>query len=192
MKIQHFVNISDRNGTKPLHLCARGGLLNIMEILLRHGADVNARRILSGRGYSALHLAAAGGDLKMCRMLLNYEAELDIRDYDGCTPLHRYTSCPCILQGVVSLSIPSFLIIDTTYTGADHSRLYHKSRLFTQSTLSLNQYTGHVLTETLVTWEVITLLKPISTQNDFPQKESFCWPTQIFRRKKSLKLNFSQ
>ena len=60
-----------------------------MEILLRHNADVNAQRILSGRGYSALHLAAAGGDLKMCRVLLNYKAELDIRDYDGCTPLHR-------------------------------------------------------------------------------------------------------
>jgi hypothetical protein len=66
-----------------------------------------------------------------------------------------------------------FCAISTTYTGADHSRLYHKSRLFTQST-SLNQSTGHVLTETLVTWEVITLLKPISTQNDFPQKEIFC------------------
>ena len=89
LKIQHFVNISDKNGTKPLHLSARGGLLNIMEILLRHNADVNAQRILSGRGYSALHLAAAGGDLKMCRVLLNYKAELDVRDYDGCTPLHR-------------------------------------------------------------------------------------------------------
>ena len=87
--MQHFVNISDKNGTKPLHLSARGGLLNIMEILLRNDADVNAQRILSGRGYTALHLAAAGGDLKMCRTLLNHKAELDIRDYDGCTPLHR-------------------------------------------------------------------------------------------------------
>lgn len=97
VKVEHFVNISDKNGTKPLHLCARGGLLNIMEVLLRHNADVNAQRILSGRGYSALHLAAAGGDLKMCRMLLNYDAELDIRDYDGCTPLHRYNSVQFIV-----------------------------------------------------------------------------------------------
>ena len=37
----------------------------------------------------------------------------------------------------------------------------------------------------------LTVLSPISTQENFPQKENFVkcdWPTQIFRRKKILKL----
>jgi hypothetical protein len=44
---------------------------------------------------------------------------------------------------------------------------------------------------------VITIsshLRSISTQKNFPQKENFVkcdWPTQIFRRKKILKLKFS-
>ena len=87
--MKEYVNTADKNGTRPLHLSARGGQFNIMEILLRHEADVNARRNLSGRGFSALHSAANSGDLKMCRLLLSYNAILDLKDYDGCTPLHR-------------------------------------------------------------------------------------------------------
>jgi hypothetical protein len=37
------------------------------------------------------------------------------------------------------------------------------------------------------------VLRPISTQENFPRKEIFVkndWPTQIFRQKKILKLNF--
>ena len=89
LKIQEFVNTSDKSNTKPLHLSARSGQLNIMKILLRHEANVNAQRGLSGRCFSALHSVAVCGDLKMCQLLLNYNASVDLKDCDGCTPLHR-------------------------------------------------------------------------------------------------------
>jgi len=46
----------DINGWVPLHEAARGGHVEVVHFLHRHGADIN-KRTSSGRGGTALHLA---------------------------------------------------------------------------------------------------------------------------------------
>lgn len=47
----------DANGWQPIHEAARGGHLDVMELLILHGADVNARTGPTGKGPSVLSLA---------------------------------------------------------------------------------------------------------------------------------------
>ncbi len=81
-------DVDVRNSARqtPLHVaCALCDVVAI-EILLAHGADVNA---LDGDGATALHLAAAGGHLDVVRALIAHSsADVDLVDGDGATALH--------------------------------------------------------------------------------------------------------
>lgn len=69
---------------QPLHAGAAGkGSLNLMRVLLEHGADPNARQ--SG-GFTPLHTAADRGDVEMARLLLEHGADLAVEDDEGRTP----------------------------------------------------------------------------------------------------------
>jgi ankyrin repeat protein len=61
-------------------------LVDIVTLLLKHGADVNFqdRNLIS-----ALHLAEYAGELEVARMLLKHKADVNSRDFDGKTPLHE-------------------------------------------------------------------------------------------------------
>jgi hypothetical protein len=48
-------NVSDRQGTTPLHLAARYNSTDALRSLMKHGADVNVK---DNRGKSPIHLAA--------------------------------------------------------------------------------------------------------------------------------------
>ncbi|MHC4561413.1 MAG: ankyrin repeat domain-containing protein [Planctomycetota bacterium] len=65
------------------------GKTDILELLLRQGADVNARRALGdgGRGLTPLHEAARYGDVKIVRFLLAHGADVNAEAGDGVTPL---------------------------------------------------------------------------------------------------------
>lgn len=54
-------------GMTPLHAAARSGNLQIVELLMKAGADKNA---LCQRGCSALHYAAAVGNIQIMKLLL--------------------------------------------------------------------------------------------------------------------------
>jgi ankyrin repeat protein len=96
--IEIFGKGADPNGYEgdsvmdpPLHTCCvRGDSLQIMEILLQHGADPN---LISIR-YSAFHLAARRGDVERIRLLLRYGADPDLQDTHGCTALVLATPFP--------------------------------------------------------------------------------------------------
>ena len=47
----------DENGWLPIHEAARAGHRDVIEALIKHGADVNARTGKDGRGQSVLNLA---------------------------------------------------------------------------------------------------------------------------------------
>jgi ankyrin repeat protein len=63
------VNARNRSGLIPLRSLVRHNNLELVELLLRHGADPNHGRVL--------HLAASLGRLPMVRLLLEREARAD-------------------------------------------------------------------------------------------------------------------
>ncbi len=81
------VNNPGKNGFPPLVLLARadkGRRLNVMELLLANGADVNAT---GPRGRTALHLAAAGGHADVLNLMLAHGARPELEDDSGKTAL---------------------------------------------------------------------------------------------------------
>uniref|UniRef100_A0A3Q2PDD8 Ankyrin repeat and SOCS box containing 10 n=1 Tax=Fundulus heteroclitus TaxID=8078 RepID=A0A3Q2PDD8_FUNHE len=77
----------------PLHVAARNGLQDHVELYLRHGAAVDKQ---NGEGLSPLNAACAhpqeardlGRYLKVCQMLLDAGADVHTKDQDRHTPLH--------------------------------------------------------------------------------------------------------
>ncbi|MGV8120037.1 MAG: ankyrin repeat domain-containing protein [Candidatus Xenobiia bacterium LiM19] len=72
-------------GWLPLHTAAYHGHLQIAELLISKGADVQARR---SEGWTPLHLAALHGHSDIAGLFLKYDANPDIRKDDLSTPLH--------------------------------------------------------------------------------------------------------
>jgi ankyrin repeat protein len=66
-----------------LHLAADGGYEDIVNLLLAHGADANARM---SNGVTPLHEAASGGFMSIAIALVNAGAEIDLIDRFGRTP----------------------------------------------------------------------------------------------------------
>ena len=74
----------------PLHAALFGRQVETARLLIRHGADVNARRGGAGwprAGWTALHYVAAFGLIELIEPLLAHGAALEARDDAGSTPL---------------------------------------------------------------------------------------------------------
>jgi len=67
----------------PLHEAIRD--ISMVQILLKHGADVNCRQ---DDLRTPLHLVAWYGELEVARVLLEHKADVDSRDNMGKAPLH--------------------------------------------------------------------------------------------------------
>jgi len=74
----------------PLSAAAMGGQLEVVEILLLAGADVDQRTIFER---AALHEAAAGSHEMTIALLLTHGAAVDARSHEGRTPLLIATDC---------------------------------------------------------------------------------------------------
>ena len=72
-------------GMTPLHFAASQGNASAAELILRHGADVNAT---SQNGATPLHLAAYRGHHLVAELLVERGARVNARDRAGETPLH--------------------------------------------------------------------------------------------------------
>ncbi len=111
-----LVNARNEFGDTPLHVAVRYDRIEVVQLLLAKGADVNARRqyttfeyavARSGRpldweyapiwglnqvrvkdGETALHLAAQYGRYRIARLLIRAGARVGLRDPSGWTPLH--------------------------------------------------------------------------------------------------------
>jgi len=73
-------------GQAALHFAARLGHLQVAEVLLNHGADVNAREGESK--LTPLHRAAIYGQSKLVALLLAHKADRNAKSWDGKTPLN--------------------------------------------------------------------------------------------------------
>jgi ankyrin repeat protein len=72
-------------GIRPLHVAAKKGCLQACELLVRHGAEINAQ---TREGTTALHLAARAGHAEVVLLLLKYLANHTLQDAQGHTATH--------------------------------------------------------------------------------------------------------
>ena len=69
------VNIQDKYGDTPLHLCALKGNENLCRLLLEHNADVNGQ---DKHGYTPLHWCDREGKEYLCRLFLEHNADVNV------------------------------------------------------------------------------------------------------------------
>ena len=79
----------DDYGT-ALHLAVRLARPDIIDMLMKHGADINASVKYKWR--TALHLVAESGQREILDKLLQHNADVNAQDNDDRTPLHLLTS----------------------------------------------------------------------------------------------------
>uniref|UniRef100_A0A3P8V1Z1 Ankyrin 1 n=1 Tax=Cynoglossus semilaevis TaxID=244447 RepID=A0A3P8V1Z1_CYNSE len=83
-------SLSPTDELTPLHCAARNGHVRIIEILLEHGAPIQAK---TKNGLSPIHMAAQGDHMDCVKQLLQFNAEIDDITLDHLTPLHVAAHC---------------------------------------------------------------------------------------------------
>jgi ankyrin repeat protein len=79
-------NAKDAKGSSLLHYAVTNNRLEIAQVLINKGADVNAR--YDEDGHTVLHLAVLHPDGDMTKLLLTNKANPNVRDNLTYTPLH--------------------------------------------------------------------------------------------------------
>ena len=84
-------DLNDDRGNTMLHIASFEGNISLTQILLKHGADVNA---LDHRKQTPIYRAIAsenldGGKIEVIRELLKSGANVNVKDYDDFTPIHE-------------------------------------------------------------------------------------------------------
>jgi hypothetical protein len=80
-----FIESSSNTRMTPLHFAAWNDRLNIVQLLVNRGAQINA---VDDEGTTSLHLAAMNNHLKVLKLLVNRGAQIDAVDNDGWNALH--------------------------------------------------------------------------------------------------------
>jgi len=75
---------SEIQGSTPLHLAAGSGKVEVVEVLIRNGVEVNVKA--SYYHYTPLHLAALNGHKAAAELLIDKGADVNVKS-TGVTPL---------------------------------------------------------------------------------------------------------
>ncbi|XP_058449487.1 ankyrin-3-like isoform X2 [Malaya genurostris] len=79
------INTCNANGLNALHLAAKDGHFDIVQELLKRGANVdNATK----KGNTSLHIASLAGQEEIIQLLLQYNASVNVQSQNGFTPLY--------------------------------------------------------------------------------------------------------
>lgn len=93
LKQGHSVNAGDALGWTALHEASNYGHVDIVNVLLDYGADINNRGGPCCEGITPLHDAAACGHLEVIDCLLDRGANPLVRTNNGETPLDSLIAC---------------------------------------------------------------------------------------------------
>ncbi|XP_052889495.1 ankyrin repeat domain-containing protein 12 [Anopheles moucheti] len=85
MVAPELIESADEDGFTPLHLAVIQGNLQLVNLLLANGADVNA---LDNEGHSVVHWATVCGEVEALRAVLAAGADVSTPDINGGSPLH--------------------------------------------------------------------------------------------------------
>ncbi|KAJ6789702.1 hypothetical protein PWT90_00566 [Aphanocladium album] len=85
--VQHITEIKAEGHGKAigLHYAAKGGYVDILQLLLKHGATVDAR---NSSGEAPLHLVSFSGQIEAAKLLLSHGATVNALNGNCETPLH--------------------------------------------------------------------------------------------------------
>jgi ankyrin repeat protein len=86
-----LVHARDKDGSTPLHCAAWKGHHEIVEFLLKAGADVNGQNTNEHWGTTPLHAAAHANQAAIAELLIEHGAEPNAKDLAGRTPMHHTT-----------------------------------------------------------------------------------------------------
>ena len=78
----------DNNNMTALHVAAMKGNVDIVRLLLKHGADLNAKDSHPERGWTPLHYAVYSGRPDVVALLCDSGSKIDAKGANGGTPLH--------------------------------------------------------------------------------------------------------
>jgi len=80
------INVKSTSGATPLHEAVRNGRIEVINLLIQHGADVNA---VDAKGNSPLHVGMPSHVHRdVVTILMQHGANPNLRDEHGDTPLH--------------------------------------------------------------------------------------------------------
>ena len=82
---QKFVTLKDEDQRTALHVAIEKGYLDMVEVLLKGGAEINAQ---TKQGYSPLFLATKNGNIEAINFLLSKDANPNVQDGQLNSPLH--------------------------------------------------------------------------------------------------------
>ncbi len=81
------VQARDKDGSTPLHWAAWRGQAETTLLLLKAGADVNARNQNTHWGTTPLHAAAHGNQVAVARLLIEHRVDIRAKNLSRRTPL---------------------------------------------------------------------------------------------------------
>jgi len=108
-------------GSLPLIAAALNNHLHIVEVLLKHGANIN---LTNRNGNTALHLAATYGRVEVIRLLLARGADINVTTHSNKTPLDKVRQSCYIKDETLRRQIIEFITTEEELRQNETKRQY--------------------------------------------------------------------